>query len=882
MKYYQTELQAIYQELEASENGLSREQAQKKLEAEGPNELQATAGINRWRIFVNQFKSFIIYIMLFAGALSLAVGEYADAAVIGVILLANALIGYYQEVSAQESLEALKQMSIVQAKVLRDGEVRELDSKELVRGDVVLLEPGDRVPADCRLLEASSLKIEESALTGESLAVEKKPGKLNEDAQAGEQHNMVFSSTTVQEGTAKAVVVKTGMDTEIGKITELVQSAEEELTPLQKRLDRFGKKLGWAVIGICFVVFLAIGYQEYNRTGVINWQIVADAGLVAVALAVAAVPSGLPAVVTIALSVGVKKLLKQKALVRRLASVETLGSCNVICSDKTGTLTKNEMTVKKVWSQGKETSVEGVGYAPEGALSGEIDPLIFEIGLYCNNASLYQEEGQWQITGDATEAALLVSARKAGLQKDKNQLKRLKELPFDSDRKRMSVLVDRSGKQQVLTKGAPDNILESCTSVLKDGKAQPLTDEEAEKIQQQINQFSSQALRVLAFAFKNSSELSEDGLTFVGLQAMIDPPRPDVKDSIQRTKNAGIRVIMITGDYKETARAIGQEIGIEGKVLSGKELDTMSDQDLKRHLDQGTNVFARVIPEHKQRIIQALQEQGNVVAMTGDGVNDAPALKKANIGVAVGSGTDVAKEASDFVLTDDSFTNIVNAVEEGRGIYDNIQKAIMHLLSGNLSEVLIIFIATVLGFGVPMTAIMLLWINLVTDGAPALTLAVDPYGHDIMKRKPKSGEASILPKPEFILIGVLGVFATVAALVLFIRFSPEDAQAAGSTIGSELNVAQTTVFTFIVFSEFIILLAARAWFKTPLFTNKWLWVSMAGGLVLQALIIYTPFRQVLTISELGAPQLTGIGIAAAAMLLASWLFMLPLRKKYGI
>lgn len=871
MDYYKKPIEQIFEELNTSEKGISEEEARKRIEKNGLNELQTETRINKLKLFLTQFKSFIIYIMLFALLLSLMLGEIADAIVIAFILIANALIGYYQELSAQQSLEALKKMGVVKAKVIRNGETKEVDSKNLAVGDVIYLEPGDKVPADARIFQSTDLKVEESALTGESLAVEKSIHPLDQNAQTGDQSNMLFSSTNVQNGTGKAVVVHTGMDTEIGKITELVKSAEQQLTPLQQRLDRFGKKLGIAVIGICVVVLLVIGIKGYLASG-FSWNVVLDALLVAVALAVAAVPSGLPAVVTISLSVGVKKLLEKKALVRKLASVETLGSCNVICSDKTGTLTQNQMTVKKAWTFDHEVEIEGSGYEKEGAVKGEIHPLLFEIGKVCNNTSLSKEEGEWKVAGDPTEAALLVSAGKAGIGETPE---RLDEIPFNSDRKRMSVLVKKEGQRYVYTKGAPDQIIEVCTRALKGEEEVALSDELRDQISEQINRFSNEALRVLAFGYKkieNESEFDEENLTFAGLQAMIDPPRPDVVDSIKTTGQAGIRVIMITGDYKETAKAIGRDVGIEGEVLTGKDLDGMSNEVLEEHLQKGTNVFARVVPEHKQQIITALQDLGHVVAMTGDGVNDAPALKKADIGVAVGSGTDVAKEASDFVLMDDSFTNIVHAIEQGRGIYDNIQKAIMHLLSGNLSEVLIIFTATLLGWNLPLTAIMLLWVNLVSDGAPALALAVDPYGDEIMRRKPKKSTLGILPKTEMILICVLGVLATIAALSLFYW--------AGGTSQDSLKVAQTTVFTFLVISEFVLLMAVRSYFGIRIFTNYWVWLAMAGSLILQLLLVYVPgLQDIFELAPLELDHWTAIGIAIGGLILLSFITQAILRRQ---
>jgi len=871
MNYYQLEIDDIYKKFKTSEKGLSQSEAEERLERDGLNELQTETKIDKFKIFISQFQSFIIYIMLFAVLLSLLLQEYVDASVILTILVANALIGYNQELGAAKSLEALKKLNFIKAKVFRDGVLIEMESKYLVNGDIISLSSGDKVPADSRIIIASKLKLEEAALTGESLPVEKNNMLIKDEVQIGDQLNMLFSTTTVLEGSATAIVSYTGMDTEIGKITELVISAEEQQTPLQIRLDDFGQKLGYAVVVICIIVLIVMGLKEFLASG-ITQGVMLDVLLVSVALAVAAVPSGLPAVVTIALSVGVKKLLKQKALVRKLSSVETLGSCNVICSDKTGTLTQNEMTVKKIWTFDAEADVEGVGYLPEGEISNQVPSMIFQIGRYCNNSSVYQKNQAWHITGNPTEAALLVTATKAKI--SENNIERVDELPFDSSRKLMSVLVNNDNHLKVFTKGAPDQVLAASTYIYKDGKKIALTEEFKNQIADKIHDFSSQALRVLAFAYKDASsksDFTEDHLTFVGLQAMIDPPRPDVVESIKRTKEAGMRVIMITGDYKDTAKAIGENIGITGEVLTGVEVDKMSDEEIEMHLANGTNIFARVIPEHKQRIVSALQRQGHIVAMTGDGVNDAPALKKANIGIAVGSGTDAAKEASDLVLLDDSFTNIVNAIEEGRGIYDNIQKAIMHLLSGNLSEVLIIFMSALFGWSLPLTAVMLLWINLVTDGAPALTLAVDPYGDDIMQRKPKSGGEGILPGPELTLITTMGMYSTIIALILFLIYR-------GDTDES-LMYAQTTVFSFVVLSEFVLLLVSRGFFSVPLFTNIWLWTSIVFCIFLQLVLIYTPARGIFELAELESNHLISIGIAAFILFIVCYFTMRVLRAK---
>ncbi|MBU0731192.1 MAG: cation-translocating P-type ATPase [Proteobacteria bacterium] len=857
MNYYRSSVEEVLTGLKTSKSGLSEEEANKRQEEYGLNELETKSAINPLLIFISQFKSFIIYILLFAVVFSLVIGEYVDSTIILIILLANAFIGFFQELSAHKSLEALKQMTAIQATVIRNGERRSLDARFLVPGDIIFLEAGDKAPADVRIIQATRLKVEESALTGESVPVDKNDVSLDRDVQIGSQSNMLFASTSIVTGNALAVVTGTGMLTEIGKITRLIKEATEEMTPLQRRLDVFGKKLGYAIVAICFIVFIASFARDYMTSGVVSSEAFIAFAFIAISLAVAAVPTALPAVVTIALSVGVKRLLRKKALVRKLSSVETLGSCDVICTDKTGTLTENKMTVRRAWTLDGEALITGAGYDPQGELSVPLDSLLFQIGLVCNNATLRKKDAGWVITGDPTEAALLVSARKAGVDLE---VQREDELPFDSDRKLMSVLATLENRQRMFVKGAPDQILKKCTHVLINRESVEITDQFREQVMQQNDRFASDAMRVLSFACKEinaGADFIEENLIFVGLQAMIDPPRPDVIESIKKTKLAGIRTIMITGDYKETAKAIGLEIGITGKVLTGDELDSMDDAALASALKDETNIFARVIPEHKQRIVGLLQQDGHVVAMTGDGVNDAPALKKANIGVAVGSGTEVAKEAADFVLLDDSFSHIVNAIEEGRGIYDNIQKSIMLLLSGNLGEVLIIFLAVIFGLNLPLTAILLLWINMVTDGAPALAYSVDPYGEKIMHRKPKPRSEGILPLRHLVLIGVLGVIGTIIALLIFIRFGG----AAGS---DELILGQTMVFNFVVLYEVILVFVIRTGYQVPFFSNPWIWASVVFSIALQALLMYTPLYSLFKIVPLSIPELGFLALGGCA------------------
>lgn len=829
-EYYNLSVEEIIKEFNSNINtGLSNTQVQEQLRKYGLNKLDTKTNIKPIKIFIEQFHSSIVYILLFAVIISLTFGHYIDAIIILIILIANSIIGFMQEYSAQKSLEALKKLDLSKAKVYRDSKLIEIDSSQLVPGDIIFLEAGDKIPADARIIEERKLKVNESALTGESLSVNKQSSIITQKVQIGDQKNMLFSASTISEGSAKAIVVKTAMKTEIGKITTLIKEAQEEQTPLQKKLEKFGKNLSYLIIAICIFIFIVLIITK--GFSIDNLLLFA---LIAISLAVAAVPTALPAVVTVALSIGVKNLLKKKALVRKLSSVETLGSCDVICTDKTGTLTKNEMTVQKAWTFDNEAQISGVGYNPHGELSQKLNSLLFKIGNSCNNSSVYKKNNLWQISGDPTEAALKVSFQKSN-STDNSQ--RLDELPFDSSRKIMSVLVKEENNFIVYSKGSTSHILNKCSHTIINNKIVKLTNELKLKINQKNDEYSQQALRVLSFAYKqikSKKDFTEEKLIFVGLQAMIDPPRPDVISSIQKTKDAGIRVIMITGDYKETAKAIGKQIGIEGETLTGEELTEMNDSELETALNNNTNIFARVIPEHKQRIVTILQKQGHVVAMTGDGVNDAPALKKADIGIAVGSGTDVAKEAADLVLLDDSFSNIVNTIEEGRGIYDNIQKSIMLLLSGNLGEVLIIFLATIIGFNLPLTAILLLWINLVTDGSPALAFAVDPYNKNIMKRKPIKSSEGILPKYKFMLITILGITSTIIGLFLFTAYEGM----------KNLTYAQTMIFNFIVLYECLLVFIIRNEYNIKQLSNIWLYLAIVLSVFFQAIVMYTPLKEI--------------------------------------
>ena len=869
MKYYQHTIDQVLDHLGTSAAGLTQSAAEQRLQKSGLNEVQTHVGIHRLALFLSQFKSSIIYILLFAVALSFLTGEWFDGLIILVILLANALIGYAQELSAHQSLQALQQFNRITTRVRRDASLVETDARFLVPGDVIELTAGDRVPADCRLLEVNELKVQESALTGESISVHKKTDVLSGELPLGDRSNLLFSATDVIAGMATAVVVKTGDRTQIGHIARLIRDAGEDRTPLQKKLDAFGRRFSWVVTCVCVLLFVIISYQASLRVG-FDLAVLRELALVAVALAVAAVPEGLPAVVTITLSIGVRKLLKKRIIVKRLSSVESLGSCDVICTDKTGTLTRNEMKVTHVWTPDGEAELSGLGYEPVGQATHELAPLVYEIGMVCNKATVHQENGEWRITGDPTEAALLVSGMKIV---EPPVVRELQLLPFDSTRKKMSVLIERAEQSLVYTKGAPDPMLDTCTHVLIEQRIEPLTDELAEHIREHINRYASQALRVIAMAYKPvqpGEPISEDGLVFVGLQAMIDPPRDDVIESLKKTRAAGIRVVMITGDYQQTAMAIGQKIGIEGHCMEGSELSGLSEQQVGQVLAGGVNIFTRTVPEDKQKIVAALQNQGSIVAMTGDGINDAPALKKADIGVAVGSGTDVAKEASDLILLDDSFTHIVNAIEEGRGIFDNIQKTILLLLSGNLSEVLIVVMAVLLGWDLPLTVIMILWINLISDGAPALALAIDPYGQHIMHRQPRPASAGLLSGQHIMLVVGLAAVITVCALWLFHERLPV-----------ALDQAQTLVFNVIIVAEVGLLFAIRFLFHTPPLTNRWLWLTVVLTLLIQLLIMYTPARQLFGITPLDLHSLLWVLMVAGLVYVIGVLLVL-LNRRYPI
>jgi Ca2+-transporting ATPase len=826
--------------LKTQPSGLTLKEAEARLERYGSNELLEKQKKRDLELFLDQFRSLLIWILIVAVAISAFLGEILDAIVISAIVIINAILGFVQIKKAEEAISALKKMAAPTVSVMREGQARTISSKDLVPGDIILLKAGDKVPADCRIMRQMNLKLDESVLTGESASVTKSELAIGlsgskEDLPIFQRKNLVFAGTTVVYGRCEAVVVLTGMSTEFGKIAETLQTPEEE-TPLQKKIDALGRLLGILFVAVCLLVFLL---------GIASQLPAVQMFVTALALAVAAVPEGLLAAITIALAVGITRMAKQNAIVRRLTAVEGLGSVTAICSDKTGTLTVNEMTVRRVWTLDNEVEVTGEGYRPSGKFIAEgrsIDPKrlkdamrVLKAGLLCNDAL-----GGAGYVGDPTEIALLVSARKAGLKDLRASSERVGEIPFDSSRKMMSVLheTDDEDKTSVWTKGAVEEVLKRSAFVFRNGKITKMTEKEKRNILDVNRRYAERSYRILAFAMKRvskSERLTESRLVFLGLQAMIDPPRPEAKGAIARCRMAGIKVVMITGDHKETAVAVAKELDIlgGGAVLSGEDLDRLGDREFGRIVED-VSVYARVSPEHKVRITEALKGKGHVVAMTGDGVNDAPALRKADIGVAMGiTGTDVTKEVADIVITDDDFSTIVSAVSEGRGIYDNIRKTIALLLSGNIGEVGVLLIAILAGLPLPLAAIQILWINLVTDGLPALAIAIDPISKDVMSRKPRPREESLTDRMRAYVFDAPVIM--VAAVMLLFVFSLNN--------GKELVRAQTIVFTTVIVFELFLSLSCRSLEKpvgTGVLDNRYLILAIAASLILHASILYTP------------------------------------------
>lgn len=835
----------VLQELDVDMSaGLSEQEVQNRLQKYGPNKLKEEKKKSVFKMFLEQLNDWLIYVLFAAVVITIVLGEYIDAVIIMAVIIINAVLGVYQELKAGKAIEALQKMSSPKTLVRREGQVKEINSEGLVVGDIVILETGRFVGADLRLLEDANLQIEESALTGESVAAEKHAMEVIEedDTPLGDRVNSAYMSTLVTYGRGVGVVVGTGMDTEIGKIADIIGNEESGKTPLEKRMDELGKMLGMIAIGVCIVIFVLSWFQGRD---------LAEMFLTSVSLAVASIPEGLAAIVAVVLSIGVTQMSKRNAIIKKLPAVETLGSVNIICSDKTGTLTQNKMTVVKYFTSEGEENVHHKG---ENTAT-ETGNLLTEGMILASDATYENGEG----TGDPTEIALLMMGDDLGLDRKKlnNESHRENELAFDSDRKLMSTLVKRNEKYSVFTKGAIGSLFDVCTHYLIDGEKVPITEEHKEQIRQQSNKMSDEALRTLGLAFKEvdgykESEELESDLTFVGFVGMIDPPRAEVKPSINLAKQAGIQTIMITGDHKNTAFAIGKDLGIAENInqaITGKELDKIPEEEINERL-KDYRIYARVSPEHKVKIVRALKQNGNTVSMTGDGVNDAPSLNAADIGVAMGiTGTDVAKGAADMILTDDNFSTIVKAIEQGRNIYNNIKKAVIFLLTCNLGEVVAMLVTLLVGWQAPLIATQLLWINLITDSLPAIALGMEPGDPDVMKDKPRKPKESFFAHGAAtqailggIIIGLLTMFGYWYGYYEH-GYAPMDANIPAEVV----EYARTMAFMVLVCAQLFYSLAIRShWksvFKIGVFSNRTLVWAIIAGIALQLVVMLVPFMR---------------------------------------
>lgn len=859
------EVLAVFQSNAAK--GLSDREAGERLARTGPNEISKAPRTSWGKMFGEQFRDFMVLLLLAATLVSFYLGEYVDALAILAIVTLNAVLGCVHEYRAERSLEALKQMVAPEARVVRSGLEKRIPAAGLVPGDIVLLEAGDRVPADIRLLQAFNLETSEASLTGESAPVKKDPAPLKQAVGLGDTRNLVYAGTVVTRGRGRGVVVATGMATEMGRIASLIQGAERLPTPLQRRLAHLGKVL----VGLCLLICALV-----VALGIYRGEPAYQMFLAGVSLAVAAIPEGLPAIVTMALAIGVQRMARRQAIIRKLAAVETLGCATVICADKTGTLTQNQMTVRKILLGAKSAEVTGEGYDPKGAFTGLnlSDPglqLFLKIAALCNNAVLVKgelsitgmlrnvfkkrPEHPWGVHGDPTEGALLVLAAKGGVWREEIEKReqRVAEFPFDSERKRMTVVYRQpGGGLTAYVKGAPDVVLEMCTHYFHEGRIIPLPATGKKEFLRVNSELAARALRVLALAYRElpagspaaSEQEVEAGLVFVGLAGMIDPPRPAVSSAVQKCHRAGIKVVMITGDHRLTAGAIALELGLLGResaILTGPELDALTDEQLRARV-RNICCFARVAPRHKLRIVRALRQNGHVVAMTGDGVNDAPAVKEADIGIAMGvTGTDVTKEAAAMVLADDNFNTIVAAVEEGRGIYENIRKTIRYLLSCNIGEVLVMFLAVLAGLPLPLLPIQILWMNLITDGLPAMALGLEPVARDIMSRRPRDPRESVFAHGLGGRIFSGGLLIGLGTMLLFALGYRENPAA--------LAEARTVAFNTLVFFQLFYALICRSERQSILelgfFTNLHLLMAVVFSAILQVAVTQVPFLQVI-------------------------------------
>jgi Ca2+-transporting ATPase len=847
MKWYQLDEPEVFNKLQTSEDGLSEERAQKLLETHGPNKLPEGKGVSRLKVLIHQFTSPLIYILLVAAVVTAILGEYIDTGVIVGVLILNAVIGYLQEYKAETSVRALKNMVVPRARVVREGQEKEIPSEDLVPGDIVLLASGGKVPADLRLFKTTELKIEEAALTGESVPVEKRSRPIEEEnLTPGDQKNMAFMGTIVVSGRGRGIVVETGPHTVLGQIARDVGELSVTATPLQQKIVKFAHLIGFLVLGSALAISIL---------GVFLGMTIGEIFKIAVAASVAAVPEGLPIVVTITMAIGISRMAKRNAIIRKLPAVETLGSTTVICSDKTGTLTKNEMTVKVICDGRHCFEVTGSGYEPKGKILHEweatdTDALqelhqVVRIGMLCNESNLYEEEGQFKVDGDPTEGALIVSAMKAGLQpeEEKRRYPQLSIIPFESERGFMATLHQHDGRKFIFTKGAPEKINDMCS---RSGSSDPL---DGEKIQKTAERFAEDGMRVLGMAYKEVpaefGELTHDNLgtdfILAGMQGMIDPPRPEAVEAVKGCREAGIRVAMITGDHAVTASAIGEMFGIareRSEVLTGRELEKMSDDDLFERVKE-VSVYARVSPQHKLRIVQQVMKQGEVVAVTGDGVNDAPALKAAHIGVAMGkTGTDVAREASDMVITDDNFASIFHAVEEGRVVFDNIRKVTLFLIPTGFAAIVSILVAMALDIPIPYVAAQLLWINLVTNGLQDVALAFEPGEKDVIKRKPRNLKEGIMSRLMYERSLLVGLIISAGVIFNFVS-ALED----GVSLERARTIAVTTMVLFQFFQAWNSRSELQSVFTISPLSNPFLFYSMVAAFLAQIAVIYVPALQ---------------------------------------
>ena len=890
--WYQKSSAAVVEEIGSDlHKGLSDKEAAERLTKYGPNELKGKPHATIWEMLLEQFKDFLVLILIGASIVSAFVGEVADSLVIIVIVVLNAALGVFQEAKAEKAMEALQKMAAPNSKVIRDGNIQTVPSRELVVGDIVLLEAGDYVPADVRILESMNLKVEEASLTGESVPVEKETVAIDHEASLADRHNMGYMGTVVTYGRGKAVIIGTGMNTEIGKIAQMISSFEEQSTPLQEKLADFGKILGILCLAVCAVVFVLGIYQGY-RDGNLTMDEVTLLFMTAVSLAVAAIPEGLPAVVTIVLAIGMQRMVKKNSIVKKLHAVETLGSTTVICSDKTGTLTQNQMTVVRLFADGQLLEVSGEGYSPEGSFSREGKPLqataepglnlLLQGSALCNDAILQPtEEKGWKIAGDPTEGALVVVAAKAGYDRDSinEKFPRVQEIPFDSSRKMMTTFHQMpDGSVRAFVKGAPDILLNRCKHISTRGQITEVNDADRANIAAANSAMAKQALRVLAVAYRDFPAVPanleptqiEADLTFLGLLGMIDPPRSEARDAVKICKQAGIRAIMITGDYRDTALAVAMDLGIaegEHQIVTGQELNAMCKDEICQVVKKAS-VFARVSPEHKVAIVEAFQANGQIAAMTGDGVNDAPALKKADIGVAMGiTGTDVTKETADMVLTDDNFASIVAAVEEGRVIFANIRKFVFFLMSCNLAEIFVIFFAMIMGWPIPLLPIQLLWLNLVTDAFPALALGMEKPEPGVMEQDPRDPQEPIMNsnmKKMILIQSTVLTFAVLGSFGYALKYlTPGFTFGAPLTPDLDLSMARTFAFATMISAELLRAYTTRSEhysvFKIGLFSNKYMNMGVGLSFALLALALYGPLHAIFRTQILGLAEWAVVG-----------------------